>query len=45
MNYQNQEGASAAAVGVQDILLIPCTTRYIVDRLDALTEKLPSPEA
>jgi len=35
---------SAAAVGVQDILLIPCTTSYIVDRLDALTEKLPSPE-
>lgn len=36
---------SAAAVGVQDILLIPCTIRYIIDRLDALTGKAPSLEA
>jgi len=35
---------SAAEVGVQDLLLIPCTTRYIIDRLDALIEKVPSPE-
>ncbi|MBQ3529517.1 MAG: response regulator [Oscillospiraceae bacterium] len=35
---------SAAAVGVQDILLVPCTIRYIIDRLDTLTEKVPSPE-
>ena len=35
---------AAADVGVQDILLIPCSTRYIVDRLDALIEKAPSPE-
>lgn len=34
----------AADVGVQDLLLIPCTTRYIVDRLDALIGKFPSPE-
>ena len=36
---------SAADVGVQDILLIPCTVRYIVERLNALTENAPSPEA
>ena len=35
---------TAAAVGVQDLLIIPCTTRYIAERLDALTEKVPSPE-
>ena len=35
---------SAAKVGVQDLLLIPCTTRYIVERLNGLTEKIPSPE-
>ena len=35
---------AASKAGVQDLLIIPCTTRYIVDRLDALTEKSPSPE-
>ena len=35
---------SATDIGVQDLLLIPCTTRYIVERLGALTEKVPSPE-
>ena len=35
---------SAAKAGVQALLLIPCTTRYIVERLNALTEKNPSPE-
>lgn len=36
---------SAADVGVQDLLLIPCTIRYITDRLESLTNKCPSPEA
>lgn len=36
---------SAADLGVQDILLIPSTIRYIVERLDALIEKAPSREA
>ena len=36
---------AAADVGVQDILLVPCTIRYIVDHLEALIEKAPSPEA
>ena len=35
----------AAAVDVQDVLLIPCTVRHIMQRLDALIEKAPSPEA
>ena len=35
---------AAAEVGVQDIILIPCTIRYIAEHLDALTEKIPSPE-
>ena len=34
---------TAAKLGVQDILLIPCTNRYIIERLKALTEKSPSP--
>ncbi len=36
---------AAAAVGIQDILLLPCTIRYIIKRLDALIEKVPSLEA
>ena len=36
---------AAAAAGIQDILLIPCTIRYIIKRLDALIEKAPSLEA
>ena len=35
---------SAAKAGVQDLLLMPCTTRYIVERLNALIEKVPFPE-
>jgi len=35
---------AAAEVGVQEIILIPCTTQHIVSRLDALMEKAPSPE-
>lgn len=35
---------ATADVGVQEILMSPCTIRHIVDRLDALIEKAPSPE-
>lgn len=35
---------ASAAAGVQDLILIPCTTRYIIKRLNALIEKAPSPE-
>lgn len=35
---------AAADVGVQDIILIPCTISYIVNRLEALIEKVPSLE-
>lgn len=35
----------AAAAGVQDIILIPCTTRHILEHLDALTEKAPTAES
>ena len=34
--------AEAAAVGIQDVLLIPCTVRHIIKHLDALIEKVPS---
>lgn len=33
---------AAAEVGVQDLLITPSTVRYIVDRLNTLTEKVPS---
>lgn len=32
----------AAAVGVQDMILIPCTIRHIIKHLNALIEKAPS---
>ena len=35
---------AAAHAGVQDIILIPCTTRYIINRLNALIENYPSLE-
>ena len=35
---------AATDVGVQDVILIPCTTRHIIEHLDALIEKVPSPE-
>ncbi len=35
---------AAADVGVQDIILIPCTVRHIAERLHALIEKAPSAE-
>lgn len=36
--------AEAAAAGIQDILLIPCTIRHITEHLDALTGNPPSAE-
>jgi len=35
---------AAADAGVQDMILIPCTIRHIIERLNALTEKAPSTE-
>ena len=35
---------AAAAAGIQDMILIPCTVYYIKVRLEALIEKAPSPE-
>ncbi len=32
---------AAADVGVQDMILIPCTIRYIIEHLNALIEKSP----
>ena len=32
----------AAAAGIQDLLLIPCALRCILNHLDALIEKVPS---
>lgn len=34
---------AAAAAGVQDVLLLPCTIQHIIRHLDALIEKVPSP--
>lgn len=36
---------AAADAGVQDVLLIPCTIRHIIEHLNALTEKAPSAES
>ena len=33
---------AAADAGVQDMILIPCTIRHIIEHLDALIEKAPS---
>ena len=33
---------AAADVGVQDMILIPCTIRHIIEHLNALIEKAPS---
>lgn len=35
---------AAAAEGVQDMILIPCTIRHIIEHLNALIEKAPSTE-
>ena len=36
---------AASDAGVQDIILIPCTIRHIIERLNALIEKAPSTES
>lgn len=36
---------AAADAGVQDMILIPCTIRHIIEHLDTLTEKAPSTES
>lgn len=36
---------AAADAGVQDMILIPCTIRHILEHLDALIEKAPSAES
>ena len=36
---------AAIDVGIQDVLLIPCTIRHIIEHLDGLIEKAPSPES
>ena len=36
---------AAANVGVQDMILIPCTIRHIIEHLNALIEKVPSAES
>lgn len=33
---------AAADAGVQEMILIPCTIRYIIEHLNALIEKAPS---
>ena len=36
---------AAADAGVQDMILIPCTIRHIIEHLNALIEKAPSTES
>lgn len=36
---------AAANAGVQDMILIPCTIRHIIEHLNALIEKAPSTES
>lgn len=36
---------AAADAGAQDIILIPCTIRHIIEHLNALIEKAPSTES
>lgn len=36
---------AAANVGVQGLILIPCTIRHIIEHLNALIEKAPSTES
>ena len=36
---------AAADVGVQNMVLIPCTIRHIIEHLNALMEKAPSTES
>lgn len=45
-NFVNTAVLQAAAdAGVQALILIPCTIRYIVQQLDFIIEKAPSTEA
>lgn len=45
-NLVNQAVVQAAAdVGVQGLILIPCTIRHIIEHLNALIEKAPSTES
>ena len=34
--------SEAAAVGVKDTILIPCSTRYVAGRFEALLQNIPS---
>lgn len=36
---------AAADAGVQDMILLPCTVRHIIEHLNVLIEKAPSAEA
>lgn len=36
---------AAADAGVQDMILVPCTIRHIIEHLNALIEKAPSAES
>lgn len=36
---------AASDLGVQDIIPIPCTIRHIIEHLDSLMKKVPSPGA
>ena len=36
---------AAADAGVQDMILIPCTIRHIIEHLNTLIEKAPSAES
>lgn len=36
---------AATNAGVQDMILIPCTIRHIIEHLDALINKAPSAES
>ena len=45
-NLVNQAVVQAAAdVGVQSMIIIPCTIRHIIEHLNALIEKAPSAES
>ena len=37
-------GQTAKALGVQEIVFCSVTSRYLIQQLEALTEKVPSPE-
>ena len=35
---------AAADAGVQEMIMLPCRSSYVLSRLEALTQKVPSPE-